>query len=116
MSWTWIVARSAVPTCALSRGSRRALSVDRGCSRSKHHRICDAGGIPLAVTLTGRHRNDVTQLLRWERRFGPVFVAPLLAGRRKNDSADTQVQLGVADEVNGARVWRAVRPLRTFLS
>jgi transposase len=30
---------------------------------SKHHLITDATGIPLAVILTGGHRNDVTQLL-----------------------------------------------------
>ena len=28
-----------------------------------HHLICDSGGIPLAVTLTGGNRNDVTQLI-----------------------------------------------------
>ncbi len=37
--------------------------VDRGRPGSKHHLITDAGGIPLAVTLTGGNRNDVTQLL-----------------------------------------------------
>lgn len=30
---------------------------------SKHHLITDATGIPLAVTLTGGNRNDVTQLI-----------------------------------------------------
>jgi hypothetical protein len=30
---------------------------------SKHHLIVDAGGVPLAVTLTGGNRNDVTQLI-----------------------------------------------------
>jgi transposase len=30
---------------------------------SKHHLITDAAGIPLKVTLTGGHRNDVTQLI-----------------------------------------------------
>jgi transposase len=29
----------------------------------KHHLIADAHGNPLAVTLTGGHRNDVTQLI-----------------------------------------------------
>jgi transposase len=37
--------------------------VDRGRPGSKHHLICDAGGIPLAVTLTGGNRNDITQLI-----------------------------------------------------
>lgn len=30
---------------------------------SQHHLITDATGVPLAVTLTGGHRNDVTQLI-----------------------------------------------------
>ena len=37
--------------------------VDRGRPGSKHHLITDAGGVPLAVRLTGGNRNDVTQLL-----------------------------------------------------
>ncbi|OLF18850.1 IS5 family transposase [Actinophytocola xanthii] len=37
--------------------------VDRRKLASKHHLITDATGIPLAVTLTGGHRNDVTQLI-----------------------------------------------------
>jgi transposase len=30
---------------------------------SKHHLLTDATGLPLAITLTGGNRNDVTQLL-----------------------------------------------------
>jgi hypothetical protein len=37
--------------------------VDRGRRGSKHHRLVDGGGVPLDWTLTGAHRNDVTQLL-----------------------------------------------------
>jgi transposase len=37
--------------------------VDRGRTGSKHHLIVDRHGVPLAATLTGGHRNDVTQLL-----------------------------------------------------
>ncbi|MEK8171488.1 IS5 family transposase [Streptomyces sp. M19] len=37
--------------------------VDRGKTGSKHHLIVEAHGIPLAVTLTGGNRNDVTQLI-----------------------------------------------------
>jgi transposase len=47
--------------------------VDRGRLGSKHHLITDAAGIPLAVILTGGHRNDVTQLLR-ERGITPVIA------------------------------------------
>jgi transposase len=37
--------------------------VDRARNGSKHHLIVDLHGTPLAVALTGGHRNDVTQLL-----------------------------------------------------
>ncbi|GAA4661228.1 hypothetical protein GCM10023214_61760 [Amycolatopsis dongchuanensis] len=37
--------------------------VDRRTLGSKHHLITDTHGTPLAVTLTGGHRNDVTQLI-----------------------------------------------------
>ena len=37
--------------------------VDRARPGSKHHLITDGQGIPLAVSLTGGNRNDVTQLL-----------------------------------------------------
>jgi len=37
--------------------------VDRGRSGSKHHLLVDATGIPLAFSVTGGTRNDVTQLI-----------------------------------------------------
>lgn len=37
--------------------------VDRAKPGSKHHLISDGNGIPLALTLTGGNRNDVTQLM-----------------------------------------------------
>ncbi len=37
--------------------------VDRGRTGSKHHLLVNASGIPLAISLTGGNRNDVTQLL-----------------------------------------------------
>lgn len=37
--------------------------VDRGRPGSKHHVIVDRQGIPLAVSLTGGNRHDVTQLI-----------------------------------------------------
>jgi transposase len=37
--------------------------VDRAKPGSKHHIIVEAHGIPLATTLTGGNRNDVTQLI-----------------------------------------------------
>ncbi|MFH8425957.1 IS5 family transposase [Streptomyces sp. NPDC018038] len=46
--------------------------VDRGRTGSKHHLITDATGIPLAVTLTGGNRNDVTQLIPLLQAVPPV--------------------------------------------
>jgi transposase len=62
---------------ALKRGDHVGPSpVDRARPGSKHHLICDAGGIPLAVTLTGGNRNDITQLI-------PLLDAvPPIRGRR----------------------------------
>ena len=37
--------------------------MDRGRRGSKHHLLVDASGLPLAWTLTGGNRNDVTQLI-----------------------------------------------------
>ncbi|MCK7626565.1 IS5 family transposase [Streptomyces sp. RS10V-4] len=62
---------------ALKGGPKAGRSpVDRGRPGSKHHVICDATGIPLAVTLTGGNRNDVTQLM-------PLLEAiPSIRGKR----------------------------------
>ncbi|MEU7149984.1 IS5 family transposase [Streptomyces sp. NPDC045456] len=50
--------------------------VGRGRPGSKHHVICDATGIPLAITLTGGNRNDIAQLI-------PLLAAiPRVRGRR----------------------------------
>jgi transposase len=52
---------------AYQSGSARPKSgpspVDRARPGSKHHILTDGQGIPLAVSLTGGNRNDVTQLL-----------------------------------------------------
>jgi transposase len=46
--------------------------VDRARPGSKHHLLTDAGGVPLAISLTGGHRNDVTQLMPLIDGVGPV--------------------------------------------
>jgi len=46
--------------------------VDRARNGSKHHLLVDATGIPLAWTLTGGNRNDVTQLIPLVERVPPV--------------------------------------------
>jgi transposase len=55
------------------RGDKTGASpVDRARAGSKHHLVCDAGGIPLAVSLTGGNVHDVTQLLPLVDAIGPV--------------------------------------------
>nr|WP_245738227.1 IS5 family transposase [Streptomyces sparsogenes] len=46
--------------------------VDRARPGSKHHVLTDGQGIPLAVSLTGGNRNDVTQLLPLLDKVPPV--------------------------------------------
>src|SRR5437016_7463817 len=46
--------------------------VDRARNGSKHHLLVDASGIPLAWTVTGGNRNDVTQLIPLVDRVPPV--------------------------------------------
>jgi transposase len=48
---------------ALRWGLTGPSPVDRARTGSKHHLLVDASGVPLAVTLTGGNRNDITQLL-----------------------------------------------------
>ena len=50
--------------------------VDRGRAGSKHPVLVEGHGIPLAVSLTGGNRNDVTQLLLL------VEAVPVVRGRR----------------------------------
>jgi transposase len=50
--------------------------VDRGKTGSKHHVIVDARGVPLAATLTGGNRNDITQLLPL------IHAVPPIRGKR----------------------------------
>ena len=56
--------RRLQPRASEKRGSATGPSpVDRARNGSKHHLLVDAGGIPLAWTVTGGNRNDVTQLI-----------------------------------------------------
>ncbi|MEV4067390.1 IS5 family transposase [Nonomuraea dietziae] len=58
---------------ALKGGPKTGPSpVDRAKPGSKHHVITDGGGIPLAVSLTGGNRNDVTQLMPLIKAIPPV--------------------------------------------
>lgn len=58
---------------ALKRGPKTGPSpVDRARPGSKHHIVADGQGIPLAVSLTGGNRNDITQLIPLIDAIGPV--------------------------------------------
>ncbi|TYC07385.1 transposase, partial [Micromonospora sp. MP36] len=50
--------------------------VDRARPGSKHHVLTEGAGIPLAVSLTGGNRHDVTELLPL------IDKIPLVRGRR----------------------------------
>jgi hypothetical protein len=54
--------------------------VDRARTGSKHHLLTDGSGIPLALSLTGGHRNDVTQLLPLIDGLGPVRLSQVPRG------------------------------------
>jgi len=56
--------------------------VDRRKNGSKHHLITDAHGVPLAATLTGANRHDVTQLIPLVEAIPPIGGVPG-APRRK---------------------------------
>ena len=56
--------RRLQPRASEKGGSETGPSpVDRARSGSKHHLLVDATGLPLAFTVTGGNRNDVTQLI-----------------------------------------------------
>jgi transposase len=65
--------RRLEPCASQKGGSETGPSpVDRARNGSKHHLLVDATGIPLAWTLTGGNRNDVTQLIPLVERIPPV--------------------------------------------
>ncbi|MEW1569862.1 IS5 family transposase [Streptomyces sp. NPDC093509] len=63
LDWSRAVIDSSHVRAARPGPKSRPSPVDRARPGSKHHVITDAQGIPLAVSLTGGNRNDVTQLL-----------------------------------------------------
>src|SRR5437764_10697893 len=88
--------------------------VDRAKTGSKHHVITEGAGIPLAVTLTGGNRHDVTQLL-------PLIQAiPSVRGkrgrpRRRPDSlyADRAYDYDIyRDQVSGKGITPPLCPTR----
>jgi hypothetical protein len=69
--------RSIARMCGRLGGEKTGPSpVDRSRSGSKHHLIACGGGTPLAVSLTGGNRNDITQMIPL------VDAIPPVRGRR----------------------------------
>jgi transposase len=75
--------------CAGEKGGAQTgpSPVDRGRAGSKHHLLVDATGIPLAWSVTGGNRNDVTQLSRWSTRCRR-YAAQLARKRPERLTAD----------------------------
>lgn len=75
--------------------------MDRRKNGSKHHLAIDANGVPLAATLTGANRHDVTQLLPLVdaippvrgRRGAPLRKPEAVAGDRAYDSDPHRMRL-----------------------
>jgi Transposase DDE domain len=70
--------------CAPKGGDRDRYPspVDRSRPGSKHHLLTDGNGIPLAITLTGGNRNDITQLIPLSDAVPPVRGKPGRPRRR----------------------------------
>jgi transposase len=65
--------RRREPRAGEKRGSATGPSpVDRARNGSKHHLLVEASGLPLAWTVTGGNRNDITQLIPLVERVPPV--------------------------------------------
>ncbi|MFJ9150259.1 transposase [Streptomyces sp. NPDC102270] len=84
LDWSRAVINSSRVRAA-RRGPKGAPSpVDRAWPGSKHHIITDGQGIPLAVSLTGGNRNDVTQLLPLLDKI-PAMAGVVYRPRRRPD-------------------------------
>jgi transposase len=83
--------------------------VDRGRAGSKHHLICDAAGVPLAVSLSGGNRNDVTQLIPL---VDAVPAVPGKVGRPRRRPATLVADRGYDHDAYRRRLRRrGIRPL-----
>jgi transposase len=80
---------------------------------SKHHLLTDAGGLPLAITLTGGHRDDVTQLLPLVDGVAPI-AGKVGRPRRRPDRllADRGYDRQVPSRALGPRHQAAYHPAR----
>jgi transposase len=83
--------------------------VDRGRAGSKHHLLVDATGIPLAFSVTGGNRNDVTQLIPLLDKVPPVRGA---VGRPRQRPDSVVCDRGYDHDTHRRLVrQRGIRPL-----
>ncbi len=74
-----------------------------------HHLITDSVGIPLAISLTGGNRNDVTQLLPLIDSIGPIAGKP---GRPRKRSERILADRGYDHDKYRRELWkRGVKPV-----
>ncbi|MGV9387480.1 IS5 family transposase [Nonomuraea sp. NPDC003707] len=95
---------------ALKGGPKTGPSpVDRAKPGSKHHIITDGNGIPLAMSLTGGNRNDVTQLLPLIKAIPPVRGR---RGRPRKRPACLYADRGYDHDKYRRLVWRTgIKPV-----
>ncbi|WP_412544357.1 IS5 family transposase [Longispora sp. K20-0274] len=84
----------------------RSTAPDRA---GKHHVITDAGGVPLAVSLTGGNRNDVTQLMPLIQAIPPVRGKP---GRPRSRPGRILADRGYDHDKYRRLVWaKGIKPV-----
>ena len=72
LEWSRAVADSSHVQAKKGAPRRARARLTAAGPARKHHLLVDGGGIPLAWTLTGGNRNDVTQLIPLLDRVPPV--------------------------------------------
>ena len=90
-------------------GSQTSPSpVDRGRRGSKQHLLVDGSGLPLAWTLTGGNRNDITQLLALLDRVPPVRGR---VGRPRRSPDSVVADRGYHHNTYRRLVWHKEKPV-----
>ncbi|MGW0538031.1 IS5 family transposase [Streptomyces sp. NPDC003032] len=108
LDWERAVIDSARPGRS-ARPKSGPSPVDRARPGSKHHLIVDGQGIPLAVSLTGGNRNDVTQLLPLLDKI-PAVAGRVGRPRRRPDAL--LADRGYDHDIYRRQLWqRGIRPV-----
>ncbi|WP_237552767.1 IS5 family transposase [Streptomyces sp. SID5789] len=109
LDWEQAVIDSSHARAARKGAESGPSPVDRAWPDSKHHLIVDGQGIPLAVSLTGGNRNDVTHLLRLLDKSSPVAG---LVGRLRRRPDALLADRGYDHDISRRLLWqRGIRPV-----